>query len=141
MTREDILALVQRRHVAWDAHDAPTLAATHAEDGVVVSPSGGVLEGRDEIERNYRLWFSAFRDMKFVDEVVLVDGDRVVQIARLAGTHAGDFFGLAATGRQLEVQVVVMLKVAGGVVLEERRIYDFTGLLVQIGVLKAKPNA
>jgi len=26
-------------------------------------------------------------------------------------------------------------------IVEERRIYDFTGLLVQVGVLKAKPQA
>jgi hypothetical protein len=27
-----------------------------------------------------------------------------------------------------------------GLIIEERRIYDFTGLLVQVGVLKAKPH-
>jgi hypothetical protein len=28
----------------------------------------------------------------------------------------------------------------GGKIQHERRIYDFTGLLIQIGVLKAKPG-
>ena len=37
-TRADILALFDRRGVAWDARDAEALAATHAPDGTVKSP-------------------------------------------------------------------------------------------------------
>jgi predicted ester cyclase len=141
MTRGEILSLLERRQAALDAGDAAALAKTHAEKGVAISPTGGVLEGRAEIERVYRLWFSAFAGMKFVDDEVLIDGDRVVQIARLSGKHTGDFFGLAPTGRRVEVQVALLMKVADGLVVEERRIYDFTGVLVKVGVLKAKPVA
>jgi uncharacterized protein (TIGR02246 family) len=139
--RADILSLLQRRRAAWDAHDPVALAATHAEQGVVASPTGGVLEGRTEIERIYRLWFSAFSNVRFVDDEVLIDGDRVAQVARVAATHTGDFFGLSPTGRQVEVQVALVMKIADGLVVEERRIYDYTGVLVQVGVLKAKPVA
>jgi len=141
MTRDDILALLQRRREAWDACDAAALAATHAEKGVVVSPTGGVLEGRAEIERVYRLWLSAFTGITFSVDEVLIDGDRAVQIARFSGKQTGDFFGLAPTGRQVEVQVALLFKVADGAIVEERRIYDFTGVLVKVGVLKAKPVA
>ena len=141
MSRDEILALLQRRRDAWDERDAAALAATHAEKGVVISPTGGVLEGRDEIERVYRLWISAFTGITFSVDEVLIDGDRAVQIARLSGTHAGEFFGLAPTGRQVEVQVALVYRVAHGAIVEERRIYDFTGVLVKVGVLKAKPVA
>jgi predicted ester cyclase len=103
------------------------------------SPTGGVLEGRAEIERVYRLWISAFPDAVMDHDDVLIDGNRAVLIARLRGTHSGDFFGLAPTGRHMEVQVALLLTVADGLVVAERRIYDFTGVLVQVGVLKAKP--
>ena len=142
MSRDEILALIKRRQEAgWTARDAAALAATHAENGTVVSPFGGVQEGRAEIERIYRLWFSAFPNAVLHHDEVLVDGDRAVIVGRVAATHAGDFFGLPATGRQFEAQVAFVLKFADGAVIEERRIYDFTGLLVQIGVLKAKPSA
>lgn len=141
MTRDETLALMARRNAAWLAHDPVALAATHAPAGVVVSPTGGVLEGRAEIERVYRLWFSAFSDLVWQPADLLIDGDRIVQIARLTGTHTGDFFGVAATGRQVHVEVALVLSASDGLVTEERRIYDFTGLLVQVGVLKAKPGA
>jgi uncharacterized protein (TIGR02246 family) len=141
MTRDDVLAVLARREAAWQARDAAALAATHAPDGVVASPTRGVLEGRAEIEHVYRLWLSAFPDMTIHVDEVLVDGARVVQIARLAGTHAGDFFGLAPTGRHVEAQVALLITITDGLVSEERRIFDFTGVLVQVGVLKAKPSA
>ena len=139
MTRDEVLALVERRNAAWAARDPSALAAIHAEDGVVVSPTGGVLEGRAEIERVYRLWLRAFPDVVWGPVELLIDGDRVVQIATLSGTHAGDFFGMTASGRHVRVEVALLMSVQDGLVAEERRIYDFTGLLVQVGVLKAKP--
>jgi ketosteroid isomerase-like protein len=141
MTREETLELMARRLAAWGARDPVALAATHAPDGIVASPTGGVLEGRAEIERIYRLWLSAFPDLVVHSDEILIDGTRVVHIAQLAGTHAGDFFGLAPTGRHVEVQVALLMRVANGLVTEERRIFDFTGVLVQVGVLKAKPGA
>jgi uncharacterized protein (TIGR02246 family) len=141
MTRDEILALAARRQAAWAARDPVALAATHAENGVVASPAGGALEGRAEIERVYRRWFAAFPDIVMHQDELLIDGDRVVVVARMSGTHAGDFFGLPPTGRHVEVQVAQVMTVAGGLVSEERRIYDFTGVLVQVGVLKAKPSA
>lgn len=141
MTRDEILSLVKRRHDAWDAHDVGALGGLYAPHAVVVSPTGGVLEGRAEIERVYRLWFSAFPDIRHRSDDLLVDGNRVVEVAQFSGTHAGEFFGVPPTGRKVEVQIAGILTMADGVIVEERRIYDFTGFLVQVGVLKAKPVA
>lgn len=141
MTREEIMALFTRREAAWRAHDAVALAADHASDCVVLSPTGGVLEGRADIERIYRIWFTAFSDLAFTSTDVLVDGDRAVLVATFAGTHAGDFFGLPASGRRVEALCAFVYTLRDGVIVHERRIFDFTGVLIQVGVLKAKPAA
>jgi len=140
VTRDEVNALLVRRDAAWKARDASALAALHDTAGVVVSPTGGVLEGRTEIERVYQLYFSAFPDITVEAEPPLIDGDRAVQILRFSGTHAGEFFGLAATGRRVEVTMASVLTLVDGRIVEERRIYDFTGVLVQVGVLRAKPQ-
>ena len=139
MTREEVLALFTRRDAAWRAHDAASLAADHAPDGVVLSPTGGVLEGREEIERVYRVWFTAFPDLAFGSTDVLVDGDRAVLLATVTGTHDGDFFGLPASGRQVNAVCALIYTLRDGVITHERRVLDFTGVLIQVGVLKAKP--
>lgn len=141
MTREEIVALVARREAAWGARDAGALTADYATDAVVISPTGGVLEGRAEIERIFRMWFSAFPDLLFATEDVLIDGDRVAVLARVSGTHAGEFFGLSATGRRIEVSSAFVYRLEGDLIAHERRVLDFTGLLIQVGVLRAKPAA
>jgi predicted ester cyclase len=139
MTRDEIMSLLERQSAAWGAHDPVVFAKGYAPHAVVTSPTGGVLEGREEIERIARKWFLAFPDIRFASEDVLVDGGRVLQIARVSGTHGGEFFGVPATGRKVDVVFALVMTVADGMITEERRILDFTGVLVQVGVLKAKP--
>lgn len=139
MTREEIVTLFRRREVSWRDRDAAALAADHAPDGVVVSPTGGVLEGRADIERIYRLWFTAFPDLAYTTEELLVDGDRAALFLRVTGTHSGEFFGTPASGRHIELTGAFLYHLADGLIVHERRVLDFTGVLVQVGVLRAKP--
>ena len=78
MTREQVEALIERRNAAWAARDPAALAATHTPDGTVYSPIGGHLKGRAEIERVYRVWLTAFPDVFWQQEEVVIDGDRAV---------------------------------------------------------------
>ena len=141
MTREEITAMFTRREEAWHAHDAAALASDHAIDAVVISPTGGVLEGRDDIQRIYQVWFTAFPDLRFSERDLLIDGDRVALIMTVVGTHAGDFFGLPASGRHVQFACAFVYTLKGNQIVHERRILDFTGVLVQVGVLRAKPAA
>jgi len=140
MTRDKILALFVGRETAWRSRDAARLAADHADNGIVVSPTGGVLEGRAEIERIYRLWFNAFPDLIFANEDIIVDDLRVALLCRVSGTHGGEFFGVPPTGRRIEIPAVFVYRLnAEGLIEHERRVLDFTGVLIQVGVLRAKP--
>jgi predicted ester cyclase len=132
--------LFDRREAAWRAKDAPALARDHAIDGVVISPTGGVLEGRGDIERVYRVWFTAFGDFAFTVEDLVIDDERVALLGRVTGRHSGEFFGMPATGRRIDVACGFFYRLEGPFIAHERRILDFTGLLVQVGVLRARPS-
>lgn len=141
MTGEEITAMFKRREAAWRAHDAVALAADHSPDAVVISPTGGVLEGRDEIQRVYQIWFTAFPDLQFNEYDFLIDDDRVALLMTVTGSHAGDFFGLPASGRHVQAVCAFFYTLKNGEIVHERRILDFTGVLIQVGVLRAKPAA
>ena len=68
-----------------------------------------------------------------------LDGEMVVQIATLQGTDIGGFMGLPPSGKAFRVPAVFTYQLSSGKIVREQRIYDFTGVLVQIGTLKAKP--
>jgi steroid delta-isomerase-like uncharacterized protein len=139
VTRDDVIALFTRRQGAWRRHDAPALAADHAEDCVLHSPMAGHVVGRDAIQDVYHAWFAGFPDFELHDEDLIIDGDRVVEIGTVSGTDTGGFMELPPTGKAFRVPVVLSYTLRDGKITRWRTIYDFTGILVQIGMLKAKP--
>lgn len=87
----------------------------------------------------YRAWFAAFPDVVTTTDDLLIDDSRAALAATITGTDIGGFMGLLPTGKPFRLPIVHLYKLQDEQILHERRIYDFTGLLVQIGVLKAKP--
>lgn len=139
MTREEIVAFFERRQEAWDNLDAAALAADYAPDCIIESPMAGTHHGPAAARAALQSAFNAFLDMKIHTDRLVIDGNRVAQLAHGDGTDLGGFMGMAATGKPFRLTVVFLYELDGRQIVREQRIYDFTGLLVQIGVLKAKP--
>ena len=141
MTRDDILAMLGRRADAWRRLDAAALVADYADDAVVESPlAGGTTNGRDQIEQVFRTYFVAFPDMVMEPGDTIIDGDRAAVLATFSGTDHGGFMGMPATGRRVTIPVVFLYEFKDGQIVRDRRVYDFTGVLIQVGTLKAKPG-
>ena len=139
VTRDEIVAFFDRRQEAYDNLDAKALAAGYADDCLVESPMAGTHQGRVAVEQVFRSLFDAFPDHKTRPDSLVIDGNRVAQTLGLEGTDIGGFMGLPATGRPFRVPAVFLYEFRNRQIVKERRIYDFTGLLVQVGRLKAKP--
>jgi steroid delta-isomerase-like uncharacterized protein len=139
MTRDEIASLLDRRFAALNGRDLTTLMAVHAADGVVDSPLGGHAKGLEAIRKVYEAWLASFPDALFEAEAPIVDGDRVAQVTMVNGTDMGGFMGLPPTGKRFTMPMVFLFVMKDGKIQHERRVYDFTGLMIQLGVLKAKP--
>ena len=140
MTRDEIVRVFDRRHDAIARHDAEALAADHAPDGVLESPAGGgMVNGREAIARVYRGMFAGFPDLAIDWSDLVIDGDRVVEMGTMSGTDTGGFMGLPPTNRRFGFPIAFIYTFKDGLIAHERRVYDFTGMLVQIGLLKTKP--
>ena len=139
MTHKEISKFFTRRDEAWNRHDSAALAEEHAEDGEVDSPLSGNVKGRSAIQQIYTEWFSSFPDAEICTEHLLVDRNRAGQFVKMTGTQKGDFCGLPPTGKRFEIRCAFLFIFADERIAHEIRIYDFTGVLLQLGVLKAKP--
>jgi predicted ester cyclase len=139
VTRTDILAFFSERETHWRARDPAALAQGHAPAGVVVSPMFGRLSGRDAIRNSYQSLFTMFPDWAFVANDPIVDGDRIALPFSATATHVGEFMGLSGTNRRFQIQGVRLVEMTDGLIHIEQRLYDFTGLLIQVGVLRGKP--
>ena len=139
MTRDEMLGLCRQWEDAFARRDLDALADLYSEHAVVESPMAGTVTGRETVVQAQHGMFAAFPDMTWTFEPPLVDGHRAAIVAEAAGTHAGIIMGLPPTGRAFRGRLVFLLDVEDHHIVRDRRIYDFTGLLVQVGVLKAKP--
>jgi steroid delta-isomerase-like uncharacterized protein len=140
MANDQLVAFIDRHTAAWNRHDATALCLNHAQDGVVLSPMFARIEGRPQICASYASLFAVFPDWQLRFAAPIIDGNRVALPFSVAATHQGEFMGLPGTGRRCEFEGVSLLELDEDLhIREERRVYDFTGLLTRLGVLKVKP--
>ena len=140
MTRDEIVHLFDRRDELWASRDVEGLAALYSPDCKVTSPIFGDLRGRAAIEQSNTRLFESFPDWTLTGGELIIDGHRVVQMFNVTATHVGEFMGLPGTGRKAQFQGVRIMTVADGLITAETRLYDFTLLLMQVGVLRGKPG-
>jgi predicted ester cyclase len=141
LDRQAVAAWLDERQRLWEARDAEALGRSHAVDGTVRSPIFATLQGREAITNAYRSLFRSFTDWKFSARTPVIDGLRVAQPFDVTATHTGTLLGFEPTGRRFEIHGVLLFTLTpDGLIAEEQRIYDFTGLLIQVGVLRGKPT-
>jgi steroid delta-isomerase-like uncharacterized protein len=138
MTREQAIAFFQRREASFNRHDVPILTADHTDDGTIRSPLFPSVRGRAAIAASYKTLFTLFPDWQMSFEPLIVDEARIAQPFTARATHVGELMGLAGSGRRFEIHGALIHRIEDGLIAEERRIYDFTALLMQLGILKVK---
>ena len=139
MTRADIASCSNHESRPSTTMTCTRSAPLYADDAVVESPLGVCTRAAPQSAGVVDVFLAALSDATFTGDHLIIDGDRVVQVFTLSGTDTGGLMGMAPSGRPAQLPMVIVCRVADGLVVHERRIYDFTGMLVQIGVLKAKP--
>ena len=140
MTQQELQGIAERYLGLWQRHDPSAIAQYYAANGVVESPIYATLIGRKAIEDAARTFFASFPDATLSVDAIVVDSARIAMFTTVNATHVNDFFGMPGTNRHIEFRNAWLLNMDGdGLIAQERRIYDFTGLLVQLGVLRAKP--
>jgi predicted ester cyclase len=77
---------------------------------------------------------AAFPDRVDVIGDIIAEGDRVGMIWRLKGTHQGNLFGIAPTGRKIDIWEIGVFRVIDGKITEGWFMADEVGVLRQLGV-------
>ena len=83
----------------------------------------------------------AFPDFRATILDQIAEGDKVVTRKVFHGTHEGELMGIPPTGREVEIQVIDIVRLADGRIVEHRNVVDRLGLLQQLGALPAPAGA
>jgi steroid delta-isomerase-like uncharacterized protein len=95
----------------------------------------GMQHGLDGHKAIVRLFRAAFPDSDWSIEDLVAERDRVVARTVFRGTHLGDFFGMPASGKRVEVHGVHVMRIVDGKIAEHWGSNDDLGLMRQIGAI------
>lgn len=135
MTRAEIIGSFEKRHKHWRCREVDGLVGAYAADAVVDSPIFGELRGRADIEASFRELLKVFHGWTFDDDELVIDGDKTAQLFHMQGMHSQPFFGVPPSGRPFAVQGVMLIEFERDLIVRERRLYDISDMLIQLGVL------
>lgn len=78
---------------------------------------------------------TAFPDLHYAIEQIVVGAEAVAVRVRMSGTHRGDFFGIPPTHKRFEVTQTNIERFRDGVIVEHWRNTDELALFKQLGLV------
>lgn len=134
----DHAATLRRVYDLISAHDIDGFGELLAGDFVEHEEIAGGGPGKAGVMEFFRMQVAAFPDLAMTVEDVVDGGDKVVARVRFSGTNTGEFMGVPATGRAVDVPLIdVMLFADDGLVHEHWGVFDEMAMMKQLGVVGA----
>ena len=114
-----------------------------APDYLDHSPRPGQWAGAQGYKYSIISLRTAFPDLRHTIDDVIAEDDRVMLFLTARGTHQGEFLGLPPTGKRVTIRGLILLRLAGGKVVERWSLGDDLGLVLQLSAVSppAAPRA
>lgn len=135
-THAHTLSINDATYRAWNAHDPDAVAAVFAEDAVLREAGRpDETRGRAAIRDRAALLLRAFSDFRLERLALVVEGDAHADRWIMTGTHDGDLWGIAPTGRRVRIEGATFTRLGtDGLVVEDVHFTDLAGLMTQLGL-------
>jgi predicted ester cyclase len=85
----------------------------------------------------FAMLFAAFPDLRASIHRQVTEGDLVVTHKTFSGTHDGELMGVAPTGRAVAWDVIDIVRVRDGQLVEHWNVVDAMALMTQVGAVVA----
>jgi steroid delta-isomerase-like uncharacterized protein len=138
----DHAATARRLYELLSAGDVDGFGELLADDFIEHEEIPGLAPSKDGVKTFFRMQIAAFPDLRLAVEDVVADGAKVVARVRYTGTHQGEFQGMPATGKAVDIQLIDIFAFADdGRVGEHWGVIDLMTMMQQLGVVPADPTA
>jgi steroid delta-isomerase-like uncharacterized protein len=94
-----------------------------------------VADGREANRQFWNTFFTALPDVTVTMEDSVISGDRVVGRYVYRGTHTGDFMGIPASGKPVEMRSIDIWRVEDGMFVEHWDELNLLEMFQQMGAL------
>src|SRR4051812_18132070 len=111
-----------------NARDLSLIDRYYAPEYRFTAPGLEVV-GQEAMKGFVSAWYSGFPDVRFRLVESVAAGDTVAWHMIISGTHQGEMFGIPATGRSINVEVMVITRFVDGTWTEDHVVFDQLGML------------
>ncbi len=136
----DHAATMRRLYEFVNAHDIAGFASLLADDFIEHEGLPGLAPSKDGVKTFFRMQIAAFPDLRMSVEDLIVDGTKAVARVRFTGTQDGEFMGMPATGKAVDIQLIDIFGFANdGRVREHWGVLDQMTMMQQLGLVPEGP--
>ena len=136
----DHTATIRRMYELLSAGDVDGFGDLIADDFVEHEETPGLEPTKEGVKQFFHMYRAAFPDLRMEPQDVLASGDKVVARARATGTNQGEFMGMPATGKSVDVQLIDIIRFGDdGLAREHWGVVDALGMMQQLGAIPAPP--
>jgi steroid delta-isomerase-like uncharacterized protein len=132
----DHTATLRRLYDFINAHDIDAFGEGLADDIVEHEELPGLEAAptSEDVKAFFRMQIAAFPDLAMTVQDIVDGGDKLAARVRFTGTHEGEFMGMPATGRAVDVQLIDIMRFADdGLVHEHWGVFDTMTMMQQLG--------
>lgn len=138
----DIPDTTRRAYDLINAGDIDGFGELIADDFVEHEETPGFAPTKDGVLEFFRMYLTAFPDLRMHPEEVLVSGDKTVTRARATGTHQGELMGMPPTGKSVDVELIDIMRFNdAGMMSEHWGLVDMLSMMQQLGAIPEGPPA
>ena len=133
---DETRAVIEAMVDGLNDHRIKGMSAYFAEDFRWMGNAGcGTKNGLREFQDNWQKPFqAAFSDKVCIDEARVFQGEWGAAFGAQHAVHSGEFMGIAATGKRVEIRYMDFWKVRDGRIVDNWVMVDFAHVMRQLGV-------
>jgi predicted ester cyclase len=133
---DETLATIDAMVDGLNDHDIDNMGRFFSESFRWMGNAGcGFKQGLEEFQENWQRPFQgAFSGKVCIDEARLTQGEWCAAFGRQEAVHCGEFMGIAATGKRVEIRYMDFWKVVDGKITDNWVMVDFPYVMQQLGV-------
>lgn len=134
MATEENKAIARRwGEEVWGKGSLAAVDELFAPNFVFNYPAPGATPDLKGYKQTVTSLSTPFADIQCTAEDVVAEGDKVAVRWIWRGTHKGEFMGIPATGKQVTITGISILRIAGGKIVEEWGEMNSLGMMQQLG--------
>ena len=120
--------------VAINEGRASILDSVYADNAVLHTVPE--TKGKANCAAYYKNYVTGFSNRQFIVKEIIASGNKLVKYWQFKGKHTGEFFGIPATNKDVDVIGCTIATIVDGKITEEQDFFDNFEFFKQLGNLK-----